>query len=97
MPDDPDDPDDPETPPVHKAAWVRGAEASSVGIELAISICAPMIGAHYLEQHVTHWSPWTTLVGVFLGLVMAGIILRRTTREMSHSFRADRDDEDSSP
>ncbi|MEM6995312.1 MAG: AtpZ/AtpI family protein, partial [Myxococcota bacterium] len=75
--------------PVKKAAWVRGAEASSVGIELAIAIVAPMIGGHYVEKHVTHWAPWTTLIGVFLGLFMAGLVLRRTMRDVQRSLRSD--------
>lgn len=81
-----DDPEDEATKaPVTKAAWVRGAEASSVGIELALAICVPMIGAHYLEAHVTHWSPWTTLLGVLFGLGVAALVLRRTMRDMNRA------------
>ncbi len=82
----------PNKAPVKKAAWVRGAEASSIGIELAISICAPMIGGYYLERHVTHWSPWTTLIGVFLGMFMAGLVLRRATRDLSRDNAATESD-----
>ena len=85
------------TDPVKKAAWVRGAEASSVGIELALGICVPMIGGHYLELHVTHWAPWTTLLGVLFGLLVAGLILRRTMREMNRAANTGSDDASDTP
>ena len=75
--------------PVRRAMWMRGAEASSIGIEIALSICVPLIGAHYLEQHVTHWSPWTTLIGVGFGLLVAGNALARTARNYQAALRAD--------
>lgn len=78
-----------EREPVKKAAWVRGAEASSIGIEIAISICVPMVAAYYLELHVTHWSPWTTLIGVLLGLMVAANGVRRVARQYQAQLRAD--------
>jgi len=80
-----------ERAPVKKAAWVRGAEASSIGIELAISVSVPMVAAYYLERHVTHWSPWTTLIGVFLGLGVAATAIRRVARQYQAQLRASAD------
>lgn len=98
MSDDDDDAPAPAKKTGKKATWVRGAEASSIGIELAISICVPMIGAHYLERHVTHWSPWTTLVGVVVGLAIGANALTRTARDYQRSLRADAAaDEDADP
>lgn len=33
---------------------------------VAITVCA--FGALWLERHVTHWSPWTSLLGIGVGL-----------------------------
>ena len=90
------DPDDSssERKPVKKAAWVRGAEASSVGIEIAVSICIPMVAAYYLERHVTHWSPWTTLIGVLFGLMAAVLAVRRVARQYQAQLRADASTDD---
>jgi len=85
--------DAPARKPVRKAAWVRGAESSSLGIEIAVSVCVPMVGAHYLEQHVTHWTPWTTLLGVALGLFVAANAVMRTARQYQDGLKADREAE----
>lgn len=90
-----------EPPPpnkrVKKAAWARGADASSIGIEIAVSVCVPMIGAYYLERHVTHWSPWTTLIGVAFGLLVAGNAVMRTARNYQRELREDRTSDPDDP
>jgi F0F1-type ATP synthase assembly protein I len=63
----PDAPIAPDAPP-KRAVWFRYTDASSVGIEMVISIVVCALGALWLERNVTHWSPWTSLIGIGLGL-----------------------------
>jgi len=72
--------DEEDEKPIQRAAWFRYADASSIGIEIAaaISICA--FAGRYLERNVTHWSPWTTLIAIAIGLGAAGRAIARTAR-----------------
>ena len=44
------------------------AEAIGLGFEIVTAMAIGTGGGWWLEQHVTHWSPWTTVVGFFFGL-----------------------------
>lgn len=54
--------------PPKRAVWFRYTDSASVGIEMVISIAICSLGALWLERNVTHWSPWTGLIGVAVGL-----------------------------
>ena len=65
---------------VRRAGWYTGSSASSVGIEIAVAISMGSVGGYYLEQHVTHWSPWTTIIGFLIGVGAAGSAVVRTAK-----------------
>ena len=83
----------PRKPRSEKAAWFRAAESSSIGIEIAVSVAGGAIGGYYLEQHVTHWSPWTSLLGMAFGIAAAAHAVVRlaksTQRQAEHEREAD--------
>ena len=85
----PDDPelDDEEAPPPGRAMWFQYSEASSVGIEMVVSVVVCTVGAYYIERYLTHWSPWTTLIGVALGCLTAGNAVVRAARTYQQTLR----------
>ncbi len=58
----------------------RGADAASLGLEMGISVILCTLAALWLQNHVTHWSPGTVLIGAGVGCVAAGRALVRTIR-----------------
>jgi F0F1-type ATP synthase assembly protein I len=70
-------PRDPNEP----AAWFRSYSASSVGIEIVVSVVLGLGAGLWLEKEVTHWGPWTTLVGLLVGLGAAAKAIQRTIAE----------------
>jgi F0F1-type ATP synthase assembly protein I len=80
--------DDPtkRTPP-QRARWFQYTDASSVGIEMVVAITICTVGAYYIERYVTHWSPWTTLIGVVLGCITAAKAVVRASRTYKRSLR----------
>ncbi|MBK6923483.1 MAG: AtpZ/AtpI family protein [Deltaproteobacteria bacterium] len=70
---------EPRTPP-KRAVWFRYTDAASVGIEMAVAITICAIGALWLERNVTHWSPWTSIIGVLLGIGAASKAVVRAAR-----------------
>lgn len=75
--------------PPKRAAWFRRTDASSVGIEIVVAIVICTIGAFYFEKYVTHWSPWTTLIGVIAGVLTASKAVVRAARAYKAELRAD--------
>ena len=71
----------PATKPRQRADWYKQTSAASVGIEMAVAICGGALGGMYLERHVTHWAPWTTMIGLFVGIGAAGLAIARLVRE----------------
>lgn len=71
-----------------KADWFRGASASSVGLEIAVSITLCTLVASWLEREYTHWAPWTTLLGFVLGLAVAVKAVLRTIRQYHRELAA---------
>lgn len=67
-------------PPPKQAAWYRYTDAASIGIEIAVAVALCTVGGYYLERYVTHWSPWTTLLGVLVGVLAAAKAIMRTAR-----------------
>lgn len=84
---------EPNTAPPKRAAWFRYTDASSVGIEIAVTVTLGAVGGLWLERNVTHWSPWTTLIGVALGLAAAARAVLRTAR----SYRRELATKDEAP
>ncbi|HRI06760.1 MAG TPA: AtpZ/AtpI family protein [Nannocystaceae bacterium] len=65
------------TPPP-RAQWFKLAEAASVGIEMAVAVAIGHFGGRYLQDHVTHWAPWTYRIGLIVGFGAAVMAVVRT-------------------
>jgi F0F1-type ATP synthase assembly protein I len=78
---------EPPVGPPKRAAWFRATDASSIGIEIAVAITIGAVGGHYLERYVTHWSPWTSLLGIAIGLAAATKAVVRTARTYTRELR----------
>lgn len=70
---------EPSTPP-KRAVWFRYTDAASVGIEMVVAIVVCALGALWLERNVTHWAPWTSLLGIAIGLGAASKAVMRAAR-----------------
>ncbi|MBX7083160.1 MAG: AtpZ/AtpI family protein [Nannocystaceae bacterium] len=70
----------PQRTPPKRAVWFRYTDAASVGIEMAVAITICAVGAMWLERNVTHWSPWTSLLGVLCGILAASKAVLRAAR-----------------
>ena len=70
---------DPKLKP-RKAAWYRYTDSASLGIEIAVAVAICSLGAHWLQENVTHWRPWTSLIGIGIGLGAATKAIIRTAR-----------------
>ena len=66
--------------PRGRATWFRYADAASVGIEMVVAITICALGALWLERNVTHWSPWTSILGLLVGIGAAGKAVLRVTK-----------------
>jgi F0F1-type ATP synthase assembly protein I len=71
-----------------KATWFRWASASSVGLEIAVAITMCTLAAHWLENNYTHWAPWTTLIGLAIGLGAAVKAVLRAIRQYERELEA---------
>jgi F0F1-type ATP synthase assembly protein I len=71
-----------------KAPWFRYASASSLGIEMVVAIAIGALSGRWLENHVTHWSPWTTLLGLAFGIAAAVKAILRTIRHYERELAA---------
>ena len=63
------------------ARWFLNYSASSVGIEIVVAIVLPLWFFNWLERTVTHFAPWTTMFGLFVGLGAAFKAVLRTIRQ----------------
>lgn len=95
-----------ESPPEqpHKpATWYRYMDASSLGIEMAVSVVLGAAAGIWLEKNVTHWAPWTSLLGMMLGIATAARAIVRTARKYNRqmaeqaAYEASLDDTTSNP
>ena len=93
MSDEPDAPGEPEpAEPAHppkRAKWFQYTDASSLGIEMAVAVSFGAIGGYYIERYLTHWSPWTMLLGFAFGVTVAVRAVLRTARSYQASLRRD--------
>ena len=88
--DRPQRPPDPKRPQiVERARWFQLTEASSIGIEMAAAIGVGAFGGIWLERNVTHWSPWTTYLGLGIGLAAAVLAVLRTVRNFTRVIAAE--------
>lgn len=79
---------EPKTPP-KRAIWYQYTDASSLGIEMAVAVSFGAIGGYYIERYLTHWSPWTMLLGFGVGVAAATKAVLRTARTYKASLRRD--------
>jgi F0F1-type ATP synthase assembly protein I len=66
--------------PRGRAPWFRYTDAASVGIEMVLAITLPALGALWLERNVTHWSPWTSVLGILVGIAAASKAVLRAAK-----------------
>src|SRR5512134_366887 len=71
-----------------KATWFRWASASSIGLEIAVAIVLCTLAARWFENEYTHWAPWTTLIGLAIGLGAATKAVLRTIRQYNRELEA---------
>ncbi len=82
MSDPPAKPDPPK-----RAVWFRYTDASSLGIEMAVAVTMGALSGYYVERYLTHWSPWTMLIGFALGVFAAIQAVIRTAKNYQASLR----------
>lgn len=92
-PGSPTPPRAPKPPIVERARWFQLTEAASVGIEMAAAVGVGAGLGIYLERHVTHWSPWTTYIGLGIGLSAAVLAVVRTARNFGRMIAAEEAEE----
>lgn len=86
-------PPPPRRAPPRRAKWFVYTDASSIGIEMAVAVCFGAIGGYYIERYLTHWSPWTMLLGFAFGIAVAVQAVLRTARSYEATLRRDAEDE----
>lgn len=82
-------PQEPRPPPPKRAVWFQYTDASSVGIEMAVAVSMGALAGYYVERYLTHWSPWTMLIGFAVGIVVAVKAVLRTARSYQAGLRRD--------
>lgn len=80
-------------PIVERARWFQLTEAASVGIEMAAAVGVGAGLGIYLERNVTHWAPWTTYIGLGIGLSAAVLAVVRTARNFGRMIAAEEAEE----
>jgi F0F1-type ATP synthase assembly protein I len=75
--------------PRERAPWFRYTDAASVGIEMVVAITICALGALWLERNVTHWAPWTSLIGILVGVGAAAKAVLRAARTAAREAAAD--------
>jgi len=82
--------EDPKRPQiVERARWFQLTEAASVGIEMAAAIGVGAFFGKLLERNVTHWAPWTTFIGLGIGIAAAVFAVIRTARNFTRVIAAE--------
>ncbi|MGA3762266.1 AtpZ/AtpI family protein, partial [Bacillus velezensis] len=64
-------------------------EAASVGIEMAAAVGVGAFFGRLLERNVTHWAPWTTMIGLGIGIAAAVFAVIRTARNFTRVIAAE--------
>lgn len=68
--------------PRKQAQWYQLTEASSVGLEMAVAVAIGAFGGMWLQNHVTHWRPWTLYLGLAVGIGAAAKAVVRAVRKI---------------
>lgn len=59
---------------------------------MAVAICIGALGGKYVQDHWTHWKPWTMLIGLLIGIGAAALAILRVVNEhmaaMKHKAEA---------
>ncbi|MBK8261541.1 MAG: AtpZ/AtpI family protein [Nannocystis sp.] len=79
--------------PPARAQWFKLAEAASVGIEMAVAVGIGHFGGRYLQDHVTHWAPWTYWIGLSVGFGAAVMAVVRTAVHFQRHLAAEEAEE----
>lgn len=74
---------------VERARWFQLTEAASVGIEMGAAVFVGAFAGMYVQNHWTHWAPWTTLIGLGIGLAAAVLAVLRTARNFGRVIAAE--------
>ncbi len=77
----------PTPPPRERADWYEKTSAASVGIEMAVAICIGAFGGKYVQDHWTHWKPWTMLIGLLIGIGAAALAILRVVNEHTAAMK----------
>lgn len=72
-----------------QAEWFRLTEAGAIGMEMGIAVAIGYFGGRWLERNVTHWSPWTTYLGLLAGIGAAVTAIVRTARKYTRQLAAE--------
>lgn len=62
--------------------------ALSMSWQMVIAVLIPVLGGYYLDQYFKT-SPWLTLVGFVLAVVLVVLIVRRTINNLPGGFNGD--------
>ncbi|RMG94451.1 MAG: AtpZ/AtpI family protein [Deltaproteobacteria bacterium] len=76
-----------------RAPWFRYAQASTVGIEMGLSVAVGVFGGLWLERNVTGVAPWTSLAGLAIGLGAAILAVVRAAGRVRREHREPTADE----
>ncbi len=86
-------PGSPRKTPPKRAVWFQYTDAASLGIEMAVAVSFGAVGGYYIERYLTHWSPWTMLLGFAVGLAAATKAVLRTARTYQASLKRDAEEQ----
>lgn len=54
---------------------------------MAVAICIGAFGGKYVQDHWTHWKPWTMLIGLFIGIGAAALAILRVVNEHTAAMK----------
>lgn len=54
---------------------------------MAVAICLGAFGGKYVQDHWTHWKPWTMLIGLMIGIGAAALAILRVVNEHTAAMK----------
>ncbi|TPV96650.1 MAG: AtpZ/AtpI family protein [Myxococcales bacterium FL481] len=79
------------------APWFSYTSAASVGIEMVVVFLMFTFGGYWLEKNLTHWRPWTSMIGMGFGMFAASMVVARLIREHNAAMAAKADEASADP